>query len=500
MNAATYILGIDIGTTNTKAIAYTTDGDIPETSSVSYNPIIPEQGWHELDPDILFRAALNASADVIKKMKGRAELKAAGISSAMHGLIAVDENGKPLTHMITWADLRAGEIAKNLRASEQGELFHNATGTPVHSMSPLTKLIWMRQHQPEIFSQASRFVSIKEYLLFHLFGEWVIDYSVASASGLFDIRQKQWFQPSLDLAGIDALKLSTPVPTTHAMRGMKKEFARQLDIDADIPFVVGAGDGCLANAGSGAVNPGDVSLTIGTSGAVRMVTKGPMEDKLQRLFNYILLDDLFVSGGPINNGAFLLKWYSENFLDRPFADSKDFRWFTQQAATVEAGAEGLIFLPYIQGERAPVWDSEAKGVFFGVHSSHTRLHFMRAIIEGICFALREVMDSLEEVIAPVNKIYASGGFIQSVEWIQILSDILNKPITINDKADASSIGAAQLAMYAIGLAQNFPSNPENNETKTVVQPSGEHSLIYNRNYSVYKSLYRSLKAEFEKLR
>jgi gluconokinase len=499
LNPVQFILGIDIGTTNTKAIAYTIGGEIRETSSVSYSPVIPEQGWHELDPGILFRAALNAAADVLRKMKDTGRLMAVGFSSAMHGLIAVNEEGVALTNMITWADLRASSYAKKLRASDEGVLIHNKTGTPVHSMSPLCKLLWLKEHKAGIFNAAAKFVSIKEYLLYHLFGKWVIDYSIASATGLFDIHQKKWFDPSLRLAGIQANNLSEPVPTDFILKGLKKEYATELGIEGDIPFVIGASDGCLANAGSGAVETGDVSLTIGTSGAVRMVTRKPMEDRLQRLFNYILTDDLFVSGGPINNGAFLLKWYSENFLDRPFLDSADFQWFTQQASGVPAGAEGLVFLPYIQGERAPVWDSDAKGVFFGVHSSHTRVHFMRAIIEGICFALKEVMDSLEEVIAPVENVYASGGFIQSPEWVQILADILGKPVIINDKADASAIGAAMLSMYALGIIPGFPPPLPQNERANIVNPRTDDQSKYARNYAVYRELYGKLKTEFPRL-
>jgi gluconokinase len=230
-----------------------------------------------------------------------------------------------------------------------------------------------------------------------------------------------------------------------------------------------------------------------------MLTNTPQKDSKRRLFNYLLTDELYVSGGPINNGGVLLKWYAENFLEREFTGATDFEWFLQEAIQVAPGSEGLIFLPYVQGERAPVWDADAKGVFFGIHSGHTRAHFMRAIIEGICFALYQVAGSLEEVIAPIKNIYASGGFIQSKQWLQILTDIFGKRISITDTADASAVGAAILGMKATGMISDISEAASTQEIKEVFEPDMQKHELYRVNYAVYTSLYEKLKDEFAKL-
>jgi len=283
------------------------------------------------------------------------------------------------------------------------------------------------------------------------------------------------------------------------VKNIGDKYLEHLGIDNSIPFIVGASDGCLANLGSSAIDPGDVSLTIGTSGAVRMVIDSPKPDAQQRLFNYILDEDLFVSGGAINNGGSLLKWYAESFLHRSFERTADFEWFVNEAEKAPPGCDGLVFLPYVQGERAPIWDAKARGVFFGVHSSHGQSHFMRALVEGICFALYQVAQSLEESIAPIKNIYASGGFIRSKTWLQILADVFNKDMLIVNASDASAAGACILGLEAIGKLQNLSTAKSFFESGTSVSPNKETHEIYMRNFRVYDGLYGRLKDEFPKL-
>jgi gluconokinase len=297
----------------------------------------------------------------------------------------------------------------------------------------------------------------------------------------------------LRLAGIQPGQLSEPVTTLHTL-----PFQLQLATGArlETKMVIGASDGCLANLGSNAIQPGDVSLTIGTSGAVRMASAAPKYDPKSRIFNYVLTAELFISGGPINNGGVLLKWYSENFLYPESESPADFDSFVFKAASVEPGCRGLVFLPYVQGERAPVWDADAKGVFFGVTSVHTQAHFMRAIIEGICFSLRDVSDSLEETLGSINNVYASGGFVKSPAWVQILCDVLGKRIHITDTADASSIGAAMLAMYATGVITDLAEATRFLSVQKTYEPDLSDKEIYHKNFQVYRGLYQKLKDDF----
>lgn len=353
-----YIIGIDIGTTNTKAVAYDMEGHALHQCNKSYPFISEQEGYHELDPDVLFAAFIEVLKEAVSQTTSY-ELCGVSFSAAMHGLMAVDEKGLPLTNMITWADLRSNQYAVDLKNSEIGKKIYERTGTPVHPMSPLCKLMWMKDHIPGIFISAHKFISIKEYIFFHLYGEFIIDRSIASSTGLLDIYSRDWNADALQVAGITAERLSKPIDATFILRGLKSS----INGVPDVPFVIGASDGCLAHLGSNAMHEGDISLTIGTSGAVRIRTDKPVHDPKQRIFNYLLTDNFYLSGGPVNNGGNVLQWFAKGFLEEDFTSPENFESFIVEAFAIPPGSEGLIFLPYIYGERAPVWDASAKGIF-----------------------------------------------------------------------------------------------------------------------------------------
>jgi gluconokinase len=488
-----FIIGIDIGTSGTKAIAFTPEGKILGNAYVSYDPLPVAHGHHELDPDLLFKATLDTLRDTVQQTRAMGQLAGVSFSSAMHSVIAVDNEGLPLTQMITWADLRSASYASAMKGSEKGKRIYKHTGTPIHPMSPLCKIMWMREHEPAIFNKTHKFIGIKEYIFYKLFGQYLIDHSIASGTGLFDIYTRTWYAEALTTAGITADHLSQPVSTTHIVSGLSTTYAVACGIDETTPFITGASDGCLANLGSNAIHPGDVSITIGTSGAVRMMADKPSYDEKERIFNYILTGQQFVCGGPVNNALSLVKWYAENFLQRPITNGQDIEWFVAEAAKAPAGAAGLIFLPYIQGERAPVWDGRAKGVFLGVHSGHTQAHFMRAIIEGINYALYQVAASVTETVQPAQHIYASGGFLHAPLWIQWLTNLFGKEIIISNTGDASAAGAALLGFQSLSTAASFSSEQE----QIIPQPN-EHRQ-YMKYYPIYASLYEKLKDDFLQL-
>jgi gluconokinase len=493
------IIGVDIGTSGTKAIALTLDGRVVANTYVSYNPLPAKPGHHELDPEVLYQAVITCIERTAQQLPPLGiTLTAISFSTAMHSLIAVDANGNTLTNVITWADARSVAYAEALKGTPDGHEIYLHTGTPIHPMSPLCKLMWMRDHQSEVFATAHKFIGIKEFIFYRFFGEYLIDHSIASATGLFDIYNKAWYAPALKAAGITEERLSAPVPTTYAIRNLKKPYPERLTSVADALFVIGASDGCLANLGSFATQPGDLSITIGTSGAVRMITTTPAADERERIFNYILSDKIYVSGGAINNGVVLLKWYTEYFLQKPFAGAHDLNWFLQQAAQAPAGADGLLFLPYILGERAPVWDADAKGVFVGIHAGHTQAHFMRAIIEGINYALYQVAASVQETIGAIQNIYGSGGFINAPLWLQWLTNLFGREIKVISSDDASAVGAAMVGLEATNMMPVDGSAPVF-LNKQQYLPDMEKHALYQRYYAVYAGLYDKLKADFQTL-
>ncbi len=491
-----YLIGIDSGTSNTKAVAITPGGEMIGEASAAYSALPARgDGFHEHDPEMLFGAAMQVLNSLINHLRDH-QLIGISFSSAMHGLMALDINGKPLTNLMTWADLRSRAYAKKIREENRAERLAWRTGTPVHPMSPLCKLIWLRENQPAVFRQSAKFISIKEYIFFKLTGQYLIDHSLASATGLFDIYTLNWNEEALELAGIRESQLSVPVGTGSVITEINAGFLNLTGISGKIPFIIGASDGCLANLGSHALGEGDVSVTIGTSGAVRMTGSKPF-DSSGRLFNYILNDKLYISGGPLNNAGNLLKWYAENFLNRVFVESSDFKWFVDTALKAPPGSDGLVFLPYVNGERSPVWNADAKAMFFGIKAIHNQSHFMRAIVEGICFALYQVLNQLETSIGPAKNIMASGGFIKSPEWVKILASVFNKPVKLLNSSDASSVGAVILGYNALGVINDLDEAAHFFGDPVVIMPNEEDHAIYLKNFRIYNALYPAVQDLFD---
>jgi gluconokinase len=359
---------------------------------------------------------------------------------------------------------------------------------------------------------------------------------------LLDIRRLEWYPESLALAGIGPGQLSTPVPVTHIETALLPEARRLLegggrvggdsgraDVDAGgvgeplpagVRWIIGGGDGAMANLGSGAVRHGETALTIGTSGAIRMTVTRPEDDPLGRVFNYIISDGYYICGGATNNGGNVLQWYIDRVMGkRTFegtadtrsgsavvgqgrngraavekgGDEDDLHRRIAEADHVAPGCEGLIFLPYLQGERAPVWNADAKGVFFGVRSLHDYRHFLRACLEGVSYSLYQIGVSLAETVGPIEHIYASGGFTRSAAWLQMVADIFGKKVHVTGLADASAIGAAMIGMYACGLIEDPGAAASLVTVVQTYEPNAALQAVYQENYQIFTQLYGRLK-------
>ncbi len=492
----TYFIGVDIGTGSTKAVAVNTSGEPLHVTQASYPTYSPEPTYSEQAPTLIWQALVKCLLQMIDHFKEKPQ--GIALSSAMHSVIPVDESGTPLMNMITWADNRSASIAKSLRATPIGEKIYSETGTPIHAMTPVCKIKWLLEHDPELFKKTYKFISIKEFVWHKLFGKFEVDYSIASATGLFDIIRLQWHEDALIYCGLSTFRLSTPVDASYS-RAMQEDTAPiELKLLNSIPFFIGASDGCMANLGSFAVTHGVAALTIGTSGAIRIASSSPTVNFQAMTFNYLLTKDIFISGGPINNGGVILKWYTEVFLRKTLNNAADYDAILHEIKTISPGSEGLIFLPYLLGERAPLWDSEASGAFFGIRNFHTQAHFTRAVIEGISMALYSIAAAMESSGLSIEQIHVSGGFVHSEEWLQILADIFNKKICLINAEDASAVGAAYLGFKCIGLIKDFSELKPKQDVTYI--PNQHNHTIYKKAFAVYESLYKKLRPEMEKVR
>ena len=482
------LAGIDIGTTSTKVVVITIDGNPVYQVSCGYPLHTPHPGYAELDPDEVFEAVLSAFEETTAQLGPDENIVAVGFSSAMHSVMLLDNADRPLTRLITWADARSESIASTLRSSTAGAAIYRATGTPIHPMTPLCKLAWMNRHEPDLLRRANAVMSVKEFVFHRLFGERVVDHSLASATGLFDIFERQWFAPALECAGITEKLLSTPVTASYRLPKLIHSSTERIGLSTDTPFFAGASDGCLANLGVGAMQPGEAALTIGTSGAVRVASRQPAVDPEGRLFTYILDEKNYITGGAINSGGILIQWFKDQF-----AGGQDDRMeaLLAEAAATPAGSEGLLCLPYLLGERAPHWNSFDRGVFFGVTFQHTPAHFLRSLLEGSALTLRQIVEAIESLYGDIHVIYANGGFARSAFWVQMLADVLNKPVLISPVAEASAIGAALLAGRESGHLTATPLTRDM-QTQTRYEPDEENRRIYDANADLFSDLYRTL--------
>lgn len=503
MNPKTYMIGIDIGTTSTKAVLFEEGGSIAAKADEEYPLLTPTASAAEQNPDQIFAAVLHTVQAIMRTGKIRPEqVMFVSFSSAMHSVIAVDADGKPLTGCITWADNRSEEWAARLKREMNGHELYLRTGTPIHPMSPVTKLIWMRHELQDVFARTYKFISIKEYVIAKLFGQYVVDYSIASATGMMSLERLAWDEEALRLAGITEGQLSLLVPTTHAMHGLRPEYAREMGLAASTPFIVGASDGVLSNLGVNAIAPGVVAATIGTSGAIRTVVDKPATDPKGRIFCYALTDKQWVIGGPVNNGGMIFRWVRDEFAAAEMETAKrlginPYDVLTKITERVPPGADGLIFHPYLTGERAPLWNSHARGSFFGLTIRHKKEHMIRAVLEGIIINMYTVLLAMKEQIGQPRKIHATGGFARSAVWRQMMADIFDQEVVVPESFESSCLGAVVLGLYALGKTDSLDIVADMVGVTHSHTPIPQNVQIYQELAPIYISISRKLQEEYE---
>ncbi|WP_445669353.1 gluconokinase [Paenibacillus sp. FSL R7-0204] len=497
------MIGVDIGTTSTKAVLFEENGTIVAQSNQGYPLHQPSPSVAEQDPEQILEAVIRTIAAVMQESLAAPEaILLVSFSSAMHSVIAVDPAGKPLTACITWADNRSSRCARRLKDELNGHELYLRTGTPIHPMSPITKLMWLGEEQPELFRQTYKFISIKEYIFFRLFGEYVIDHSIASATGMFNLEKLDWDEEALQIAGVTPERLSRPVPTTHILQGLLPDLTGKLGLLTDTPFVVGASDGVLSNLGVGAMEPGVIAATIGTSGAIRTVVDHPLTDPKGRIFCYALTDKHWVIGGPVNNGGMLFRWVRDEFAASEVETAKrlgidPYEVLTRIAEQVPPGSNGLLFHPYLTGERAPLWNPDARGSFFGLSMNHRKEHMIRAVLEGVIFNMYTVLLAMEECIGEPVRILATGGFARSALWRQMMADIFDQEVVVPESFESSCLGAVVLGLYAIRRIDSLDAVFSMIGSTHRHEPVTVHAKAYKQLLPIFISVSRSLADQYQ---
>lgn len=494
------IITIDIGTGAIRVAAFDLKGNSLGSIKGAYPTFHVKPDYSEQDPEQIFITMLYVLKNFLNEKIHPKKYKVVCIcfSAAMHSVLPIDRNGVPLGNAIVWSDNRAKKEAQDLKKSELGKILYNATGTPIHPMSPLNKIAWLKNHDKDRFAQASKFLSIKTYIIQQLTGEYIIDYSLASATGLMNIHTLQWETNALKYAGVTASQLPEMVPIFYSTNKLRKEYQTSLGLPARVKIIAGSSDGCLATLGGGVWGDGKATVTIEESGAVRVIGKKVLQDEKQRFFNYLLTENNYVSGGPTNNAGAVFEWYAKQFGDFKKAfDLEDcMENLINDASKVPVGSAGLIFLPYLQGERAPIWNANAKGVYFGLNIKHGQQHFVRATIEGILYAIYSIGKTLEEH-RTINSLSVNGSFASYPFWTQMLADVFNKPVNMKQDSDSVAAGAYLISATEIGLFKNLDEAAQTVELPDTFTPKKQHHNVYMKHYAIFERLSLKLFDEFE---
>ncbi len=457
------VLAVDLGTTATKVVAVDEQARVVASTERGY-PMRSSGLEATHDP----QQVLDAAFDAIRELASD-EVRAIALTGAMHSIMGLDADLKPVTESLSWADNRAVEQTERLRGTSEGKELHQTTGTPIHSFTPLMKLAWFHENGV----RAAKWCEIKDFVHLHLTGELINEHSSGSGTGLMNIHTLQWHEPSLEFAGVTADQLPPLVEPTHSTP-LKAEIP---GLRKGIPVIVGGGDGPLGNLGVGAATPGAGAVSLGTSGALRVAQQGPGVDDEGRTFSYAIAEGLWVRGGAISNGGVVAQWAAETF-NIPVGD------LLQQAE--HADSDGLVALPYLLGERAPWWDPTAHAAILGLRREHTPPQITKALVEGVCQQLALVL----EAVPQVDSLRITGGAFRAPVWAQVLANALGMPLHLTEDAGGSAVGAALLAWRALDEIPNLTVDLVR-PTKTIT-PDEEAIRRYAKARPFVAKAYRAL--------
>ncbi len=486
-------LGIDIGTSATKAVLVSESGLVLGSCVRGYDIQTPTPGAAEQDPDTWWEAAVSAAGEVRRVAGKDCEIRAVGLTGQMHSAVFVGENGRVLRPAILWADNRATGQAQMISDRLGARALWRVVRNPIPVGFTAPSILWVRENEPRIYERTIKVVQPKDYVIMRLTDTIGTDISDASATGLMDIRRRSWSDEVLDALEIprDILpEIHLPGDTAGMPTG---HTASKFSLKSSIPVIYGGGDQPVQAVGNGIIRPGTASVTIGTGGQVLLpvdVLNDTGVDRRLTIHTFChCLEGLYYHMGATLSAGLSLKWFRDNL-----AGGVPFDRLDQAADTIRPGSEGLIFLPYLMGERTPHMNRRARGLFYGIDLSHTRGHFARAVMEGVAFSLREAAEAVSKVSAMPEELILTGGGARSSVWAGIIANVLGAPVRFPAVDEGSAYGAALLAAVGSGAFKDVNEGVRAwvRYKDEPITPRDEVREIYNGVYGRYREIYRRL--------
>lgn len=487
-----YILAHDLGTTGNKANLFDDAGRLRASHLERYEVSYPQPQWAEQDPRAWWRAVCDSTRALLRAVPHAAEqIAAVAFSGQMMGVVAVDDRGQPLRSAIIWADQRAVEEAQSIIARVGMEHVYMRTGHRVSPAYTAAKILWLKQHEPETYAQAHAFLCAKDYAVRQLTEQTVTDYSDASGSNLFDLNTRAWCQDMAEQIGLDLAKFPRVVSSITVVGEVTPRAAEETGLRAGTPVVIGGGDGSCAAAGAGVVAPGDCYCNIGSSAWVSFASDQPLFDAAMRTFTFHHLHPTrYTPMGTMQAAGGARDWWARLVGEVSEAE----------IAAVPPGARNLLFLPYLIGERSPWWNPQARGAFVGLTMAHGRAEMARAVLEGVAFNLRLIVEALESQGARIPAVRLIGGGARSALWPQILADVFDKPIQLLELgAEATAWGAAVAGGIGVGLYRDWSIAATLARVTRVIEPIPENVARYAERVTLFAEVYPALEGIYHRL-
>ncbi len=487
-----YLLGIDIGTSGTKTVLFDRGGNPISSSTAEYPLYQPEIGWAEQDPQDWWNAVCITINQVIKDSNINPEsISGIGLSGQMHGLVMLDGDGNVLRKSIIWCDQRTAKECVEITEKVGEKRLIDITANPALTGFTASKILWVRNNEPEIYEKCRKILLPKDYIRYMLTGEFATEVSDASGMQLLDIKNRCWSKEVLNALDIPIEYLGDVHESIVVSGKVHKKAAEVTGLKENTPVVGGAGDQAAGAIGNGIIKSGQISSTIGTSGVVFAHLDEPIIDEKGRVHTFChAVPGAWHMMGVTQGAGLSLKWFRDNFCTNEVEVAKGmgidpYVLMTKEAEKVPAGSRGVIYLPYLMGERTPHLNPKAKGVFFGLSAAHTKNEMLRAVIEGVSYSLLDCMEIIKDTGMNPTNVMVSGGGGKSELWRQILADMFNCKVSTNKSSEGPALGVALLAGVGTGVYKDIDEACSIAISEKSVQfPKEENSLVYKRYYDL----------------
>lgn len=493
-----YLLGIDIGTSACKIAIFKKDGTVVATENGDYPVYYPHPGWAEQNPEEWWSAVCQAIKIALKKgAVAPEEIAGIGIDGQSWSAIAVDKDGQVLTNTPIWMDVRAQDICDELNEKIGADAIFQLAGNSLQPSYTTAKIIWYQRNMPEVYEKTDKILQSNSYIAYKLTGIMTQDISQGYGLHCFDMHTGTWNEEMCEKLGIPMRLLPDIYPCHEVVGRVTEKAAEESGLAVGTPVVAGGLDAACGTLGAGVIHPGETQEQGGQAGGMSICTDTYQADPSLILGYHVVPNQWLLQGGTTGGGG-VMRWLEREFGDYEREEGKrqgksSLDLFNEEAEKVAPGSDGVVFLPYMSGERSPIWNPDAKGVFYGLDFSKTKGHFIRSAMEGVAYSLKHNLEVAEKAGAKADVLRAMGGSANSLLWTQIKSDITGKPIVVPSSDTATTLGAVILAGVGIGMYENFEEAVEMTvEIKRTHEPNPENAEVYQKNYETYRKLYEQL--------